>query len=83
MSTAPYFSKLDGWGKSCAIAARYSSISRPSQAPETATFLPDCDGQPSRCKAYGNYARFRGFPFIPADNPTLPDSSVDMDYSKK
>jgi len=54
-----------------------------SHTGETATFLPDCDGQPSRCKAYGNYARFRGFPFIPADNPTLPDSSVDMDYAKK
>lgn len=54
-----------------------------NHAGETASFLPDCDGQPSRCKAYGNYARFRGFPFIPAENPVLPDSTVNVDYGKK
>ena len=54
-----------------------------NHAGETASFLPDCDGQPSRCKAYGNYARFRGFPFIPAENPVLSDSTVNVDYAKK
>ena len=50
----------------------------------TASFVPDCDAQPSRCKAVcGNYARFRGFPFIPAENPVLPDSTVNVDYAKK
>ena len=50
----------------------------------TASFVPDCDGQPSRCKAVcGNYARFRGFPFIPAENPVLRDSTANVDYGKK
>ncbi len=42
-----------------------------------------CGGQSSRCKAYGNYARFPSFPFIPAENLVLQESTVNVDYGKK
>ncbi len=54
-----------------------------SHSVETASFLPECDSQPSRCKAYGNYACFRGFSFFPSKNPVLPDSTATMNYAEK
>jgi hypothetical protein len=62
------------------------SVQRPlryDHANEAATLLPDCDGMPSRCKAYGNFSNFRGFPLIPQDNPSLPEVTVNTDYGKK
>jgi len=50
-------------------------------ANEVVSLVPGCDGNPATCKAYAvgtnpggkfaNYARFGGFPFVPAKNPSF------------
>jgi uncharacterized phage protein (TIGR02218 family) len=38
----------------------------------TVNAFPGCDGQPSTCQTkFGNFEKYRGFPYIPSSNPVI------------
>jgi hypothetical protein len=46
---------------------------------DLATLRPGCDGTMTACQAkFGNFINFGGQPFMPEDNPSLPN--LDSDY---
>lgn len=61
---------------------------------DAVTVVPGCDGTPSACQAYhavnnprgkfNNFSKFLGFPFVPANNPSLtPEKRSDALGGKK